>query len=113
MAAERLLTGMHERISVMPIYEFICADCATRRDVLVEYEAKKGLKLLCARCGGVMRAAEVSGFTVITSSTAADKRPVHPQRAKACGHTHACRCAIKLTRPNPFQAQVGAALEKT
>jgi hypothetical protein len=94
----------------MPIYEFLCIQCAARRDVLVEYRAKKGLELLCVHCGGVMRAVEVSMFSVVSSSTAAAKVHVPRQGAKSCGHTHACRCAVKLTKPNPFQAQVDAAL---
>jgi len=94
----------------MPIYEFLCTQCAASREVLVDHRAKNGLELLCTHCGGVMRAAEVSMFSIVSSSSAARNAHIPPQGAKPCGHTHACRCTVKLTKPNPFQAQVDAAL---
>ncbi len=94
----------------MPVYEFVCVGCAASRDVLVDYEAKKKLELICVHCGGVMRALEVSGFSIISSSAVSNKEHFHPQRTKCCGHTHACRCAVKLTKPNPFQARIDSAL---
>ncbi|AFM28023.1 zinc ribbon domain-containing protein [Desulfomonile tiedjei] len=97
----------------MPIYEFFCAECSASRDVLVDQRTKNELELLCVQCGGVMKASEVSMFSVVSSSRAANGKRIRPQGAKSCGHTHACRCAVKLTRPNPFQAQVDAALGKT
>jgi predicted nucleic acid-binding Zn ribbon protein len=96
----------------MPIYELLCTQCATSREVLANHRAKNEIKLLCAQCGGVMRAAEVSMFSITCSSTATNKGRARPRRGKTCGHTHACRCAVKMTKPNPFQAQVDAALGK-
>jgi predicted nucleic acid-binding Zn ribbon protein len=96
----------------MPIYEFSCTRCATSRDVIVDHGSKNELELLCVQCGAMMRAVEVSLFSITCSSTGTDKARARHSGAKSCGHTHACRCSVKMTRPNPFQAQVDAALGK-
>lgn len=94
----------------MPIYEFVCEKCAASRESIVDHKTRAGLELLCVNCGGVMRAEEVSNFSVIASAGALEKRHVHPRAAKSCGHTHACRCSIKMTQPNPFQTEIDSAL---
>lgn len=99
-----------ERNVVMPIYEFVCVECEASHDVLVDTTIKNEMELLCVHCGGVMIAAEVSRFSVISSSAGAGNRRVHPEGAKSCGHTHACRCAVKMTKRNPFQDRVDLAL---
>lgn len=57
-----------------------------------------------------MRAEDVSSFNLLHTGGASDKRHLHPRAAKSCGHTHACRCSIKMTRPNPFQTEIDSAL---
>ncbi|HHV75625.1 MAG TPA: zinc ribbon domain-containing protein [Thermoanaerobacterium sp.] len=93
----------------MPIYDFVCSECDASRPLLVDYEAKEGLELICVHCGGVMRAAPVAMFTVIRSTTV--EQPTDQKKVKPCGHTHHCRCAaIKQKAPNPFQKQINEAL---
>ncbi len=97
----------------MAIYDFICTECGASREVLANYETKKGLELLCIQCGGVMKAAPVSMFGIITSRHA--EQTNNQKKIKPCGHTHHCNCAaaIKQTRPNPFQKQIDEALNGT
>lgn len=93
----------------MPVYDFFCTECGASREVLVDYETKKGLELLCVHCGGVIKAAQVNMFSIITSRQA--EQTTNQKKAKPCGHTHHCRCAsIKQTRANPFQKQIDKAL---
>jgi predicted nucleic acid-binding Zn ribbon protein len=94
----------------MPLYEFVCNECEASREALVDSTIKNEMELLCVHCGGVMRAAEVSRFSVISSSVGPVRKHVPHHGAKSCGHTHACRCAVKLTKPNPFQERVDLAL---
>ncbi|WP_041287695.1 zinc ribbon domain-containing protein [Desulfomonile tiedjei] len=94
----------------MPIYEFVCVECEASRDVLADTTIKNEMELICVHCGGVMRAAQVSRFSVISSSAGAGKGHVHADAAKSCGHTHACRCAVKMTKTNPFQDRIDLAL---
>ena len=95
----------------MPIYEFLCEQCDATRDVNVDHKTKTGLELLCVRCGGVMRAREVTRFNFTLSAESRPKEQGTVPKPKACGHTHACRCAVKMTQPNPFQAEIDSALE--
>lgn len=93
----------------MPIYDFICSECGTKMPVLVDYEAKKGLELICVQCGGVMKAMPVAMFNLIRSTKT--KQPTEQKKVKPCGHTHHCQCAaIKQRKPNPFQKQIDEAL---
>ncbi|GBF33381.1 hypothetical protein DCCM_2482 [Desulfocucumis palustris] len=94
----------------MPVYDFFCEECGARREVLVDYETKKRLELLCVKCGGVVKAAPVNMFGIIASKRA--EQAGGREKVKPCGHTHHCRCAsIKQTRPNPFQKQIDKALQ--
>lgn len=98
----------------MPLYDFRCTACGASRDVRTDYETKKGLELLCIQCGGVMKAAPSAAISIISSITG-DKplaQAAQQQNAKACGHTYHCRCAIKLTKPNPFQKEIDKSLNK-
>lgn len=89
----------------MPIYDFVCSDCGARRPVLVDYEDKEGLELICVRCGGVMRASPVAMFTFIRPVKV--EQSINREKIKPCGHAHHCRCAaVKQKGPNPFQKQV-------
>lgn len=94
----------------MAIYDFVCADCGSQREVLADYESKQGLELLCIRCGGVMKAAPVNGFSVITHPR--EKSSNDQPTLKPCGHFRHCNCAsaIKRTKPNPFQKEIDKAL---
>jgi hypothetical protein len=93
----------------MPIYDFVCNECDASRPVLVDYEAKEGLELICVHCGGVMRAAPVAMFTVIRSTKV--EQSTNRKKIKSCGHAHHCRCAaIKQKAPIPFQKQIDEAL---
>ena len=93
----------------MPIYDFLCSECGAKRPVMVDYETKKVLELICVQCGGVMRAIPVAMFNLIRSTK--DKPPAEHKKVKACGHTHHCQCAaIKQSKPNPFQKQIDQTL---
>lgn len=96
----------------MPVYDFVCAECGKSHEVLTDYETQKWLELLCAHCGGVVKAAPVNTFSIISFKQA--EQGDSSKKAKTCGHTHHCRCAaIKQTRPNPFQEQINKALGGT
>lgn len=90
----------------MPIYEFLCTQCTASRDVIVDHKTKVGLELLCVHCGAVMKASEVNTFGIVSSHGAATSVKPHHPGTKSCGHTHACRCTIKMGKPNPFQKQI-------
>ena len=96
----------------MPVYEFLCAECAASREVITDPKTKSDLELLCVHCGGVMTASEVNVFHVVSSTSAAEKSKsdAHHHGTKACGHTHACRCAVKMEKPNPFKKEIDKAL---
>jgi predicted nucleic acid-binding Zn ribbon protein len=97
----------------MPIYEFLCTQCDASRDVILDHRIKNDLELICVHCGGVMRAAKVSGFHVVSSSAGANKVRAHslPQGAESCGHNHphACTNVVTPRKPNPFRDQIDAA----
>ena len=97
----------------MAIYDFFCKKCDASREVLGNYQTIKGLELICVQCGGVMKPSQVAMFNIISSSPAIDQEAPGPQKAKPCGHTHHCRCAIKLTEPNPIQKEIDAALRES
>ncbi|AJE48681.1 zinc ribbon domain-containing protein [Celeribacter indicus] len=97
----------------MPIYTFRCEDCDAEREVMAEFAEAEALELLCFACGGTMRRAPVMTLNVIgpairakNAERASEERAYF---AKACGHTHACRCGVKLTRQNPFRQEIRAA----
>ncbi|MCB2188263.1 MAG: zinc ribbon domain-containing protein [Deltaproteobacteria bacterium] len=95
----------------MPIYDFICESCGAARETLVAFREKDALELCCPACGHTMRAGAVVTLH-LGGKTAAPERAPAP-RAKACGHTHHCRCAVKLKGPNPLQKQIDAALGRS
>ena len=96
----------------MPLYDLCCADCGARREVRVSFNVLASLELLCVGCGGVLRRAAAPGKVALLRPVAERQDlPATLQRpAKACGHAHACRCAVKLTQPNPFQQQIDESL---
>lgn len=94
----------------MPTYDFKCNQCGAEREALVDYHLKDDLELLCSACGGVMTIAPVSTLNLILQRGDDPKIDPRPARVKACGHTHHCRCSIKMTSPNPFQRQIDRAL---
>ena len=97
----------------MPLYDMCCTDCGARHEVRVDYHMRAGLELICMQCGGVMRPEPASPNVAVFISSEQTRQTARkaPNRAtKTCGHTHHCRCAIKLDKPNPFQKQIDAAL---
>ena len=95
----------------MPIYEFICDQCVSKRDVIIDTRTKSGLELLCFQCGGVMRASKVHLFRVCAPHHSEADAHTHQNAVKSCGHTHACRCnTVSMNRSNPFQKQIDAAI---
>jgi hypothetical protein len=108
VSLQSLLT--HERNPIMPIYEFVCVECHLGRDVILDRSIEREMEFLCVHCGGVMKAAQVSKFSIISSSPVRDRPRALSHGAKSCGHAHACRCAVKMTKPNPFQEQIDSAL---
>lgn len=98
----------------MPLYEFGCNMCGAGREVLSDYETAQSLELICVQCGGVQTLRPVLAVNVLRSRASAvtptsGSREVGntaQRQGKACGHTHHCRCAVKLTKPNPFRDQI-------
>ena len=82
----------------MPIYDLRCEACgAVEEVILLAGEAEPST---CLACGGELRR-QLSRFAVVGGrggQAPTETRPTH----KSCGHTSACRCAVKLDRPNPF-----------
>jgi len=97
----------------MPIYDFHCTECDASRDVNVPIAERDSLDLLCHACGGEMK--RNMAPLVMFGGNAKSSQDAQPGKAaKACGHTHHCRCnAIKLKRPNPLKQQVGAVNSST
>ena len=92
----------------MPIYDFMCGKCGALREALADWRSKDDLELVCSECGGVMRVAPVATIHLASGKSVHNRKT--PSRVKACGHTHHCRCSIKLNGPNPFQREIDAAL---
>lgn len=97
----------------MPIYTLRCENCEASREVMADLATAETLELMCFTCGSDMRRVPVTTLNVIGPAIRA--RKVEKQReedayfAKACGHKHACRCGVKLTRKNPFKQEIRAA----
>jgi hypothetical protein len=102
----------------MPLYDLRCSTCNAEKEVLVDYRRAITLELVCAACGGSMTRAPLRlRSKVYTKSASPEQRSAasmagNGKRARPCGHSYQCRCAIKLTRANPFKREVGAALGK-
>lgn len=94
----------------MPKYTFCCTSCQASRDVGAPFDTAETLELMCYACGGDMIRAPVLTLNVIGAATerlrAEKKREERAYFAKACGHNHACRCGIKIDKPNPFREQI-------
>lgn len=82
----------------MPIYDLRCTQCGTTQEViLLRGETEPST---CLACGGELRR-QLSRFAVVGREGEA-RDAAQPVRGTSCGHTGACRCAVKLDRPNPF-----------
>lgn len=94
----------------MPRYTFRCSSCAAEREVTASFETAETLELMCYACGNDMIRAPVLTLNVIGPATARlkaeKKREERAYFAKACGHNHACRCGVKIDKPNPFREQI-------
>lgn len=82
----------------MPIYDLRCAQCGTIQEVILL--AGETEPSTCLACGGEL-CRQLSRFAVVGRGGEAPHAS-QPIRGKSCGHTSACRCAVKLDRPNPF-----------
>ncbi|CCB65492.1 zinc ribbon domain-containing protein [Hyphomicrobium sp. MC1] len=98
----------------MPLYQFRCDKCDECRDVLVNYELAKKLELICVGCGGSMTLGPVFAVNILrsrasTANRSGSSRDVAGEaqrQGKGCGHSYHCRCAIHLTKPNPFREEI-------
>ncbi|HVZ00080.1 MAG TPA: zinc ribbon domain-containing protein [Dongiaceae bacterium] len=87
----------------MALYDFTCRSCGHGRSVLADFETASDLELVCTACGGTMKKAVVLAVNIV--SVSGDGPP--PERApKSCGHGYACRCSVRLSRPNPFGDEI-------
>lgn len=89
----------------MPLYNFECEECTSLREVLANTDKLIGLELVCVDCGGTMRLAPIMNIHINGGRrTMGDVGTFKTASEKAgCGHSYACRCAIKLSQPNPFK----------
>lgn len=92
----------------MPLFGFSCTACGASREVLAGIEKCRNLEFICIHCGGTMYLDPVMNIHI--KATRTDKTQTNMADAtstqKQCGHGYACRCAIKLTEPNPFRHQL-------
>ncbi len=94
----------------MPLYTFGCQDCGASREVLIDLKAAQDMELICTACGGAMLRRPVLSINIVGEAIVA-RRQVREAEAekmfrKACGHSHQCRCAVRLKRPNPFSQEI-------
>lgn len=83
-----------------------------RQSAMTDIETAKALALVCVACGGDMRLAPVLTLNVVRARDDGARIALASQAAR-CGHGHHCRCAVRLTCPNPFQAEIRRAFEAT
>ena len=96
----------------MPVYDFKCEACPAESRVSVSADAASSLSLVCIKCGGSMHLASVLKVAFVAARRSRDlptSIAASGAIAKACGHSYACRCSIKLKRPNPFKADIDKA----
>ena len=102
----------------MPLYDLRCSDCNLEKEVLVHHQMAVTLELVCVACGGTMTLGPVLMRSKVYRKSAKPGQKSAPsmvrarQQAKSCGHGYQCRCAIKLSSPNPFKKEVQAAMGK-
>jgi hypothetical protein len=96
----------------VPRYQFGCNDCDATRDVIADFVVAQDLELVCVRCGGVMTAKPVTAVNYIKSRSQGEPAAAGAAaggataQRKDCGHSYHCRCAIRLTKPNPFADKI-------
>ncbi|TCK21304.1 zinc ribbon domain-containing protein [Pseudonocardia endophytica] len=88
----------------MPTYDFRCDACGATREVRARYETVAGLELVCVLCGGRMTKTFTATVGLMTRSAAAPS-PAPPRRKGRRGGD-SCDAALKLTKPNPFAAEL-------
>lgn len=98
----------------MPRYQFGCQSCDATCDVIADYKTAQRLELLCVACGGVMTSKPVMKLNYLKGRTESTTGHSHEEskaqrQTKSCGHSYHCRCAVKLTKPNPFADEIKAA----
>jgi len=91
----------------MPLYDFRCAACGATRELHGSYTEISALTLICTACGGAMtKAPSRIGGVVVRSLTSPSPSKSGAPKGQ---HDHdACRASVRLSRPNPFEAQLGA-----
>jgi hypothetical protein len=81
--------------------------------MLASLEQADALELMCLACGGDMVRARVMSVNIIgpaiRAKKAEKKQEEHAYFTKPCGHNHACRCSVKLSKSNPFKQEIRAA----
>lgn len=92
----------------MPFYSFRCHSCDAARDAFTDLDTATALELVCVACGGTMVLAPVLTVNIIPSRS--DRRTGRrPQGggpgSASCTHGRHCRCAVRLTRPNPLMEE--------
>jgi hypothetical protein len=96
----------------VPVFEFRCRGCGASTDVTLVNRAQLDDvdELICRACGGGMRRAYTADVHLVLNSERLEReeREFQAKRRKliACCGTSACRCSVKLTKPNPFREQV-------
>jgi putative FmdB family regulatory protein len=90
----------------MPLYDFRCSDCASERDVRASFADADTLELVCIACGGEMRkvlSRTINIGLVLTSDASPSTGRPHLPKRDTCSDG-----AVKLSRPNPFRADLPA-----
>jgi hypothetical protein len=94
----------------MPLYQFRCNDCGECREALVNLELAKTLEFICVGCGGGMTLEPVLAVNILRSRARTEDRTSNSRetqrQGKGCGHSYHCRCAVNLTKPNPFRDEI-------
>lgn len=96
----------------MPAFDFRCRDCGITTEVSVVNRAQLDdvVELVCRACGGSMRRAYTADVHLVLNSERIEREDQRFQAERrkliACCGTSACKCSVKLTRPNPFRDQV-------
>ena len=85
----------------MPFFTLRCDKCEVEDDVFVL--PNEDVDFVCAECGG-----ELEQMVSLFAIGGVAKKPGEgaPKKRLSCCGTPRCRCAVKLTKPNPFKARL-------
>jgi putative FmdB family regulatory protein len=77
----------------MPLYEFVCTDCAERTDVFASLAEKEaGLEVACAACGSTRTRRALSTISVRGRASAAAMAPSAAPSGQGGGCGGGCAC---------------------